>query len=393
MTGYDKFSRAQLIQMVAALKHEKNILVMTQGVALRESEERYRRMIETANEGIWEFDAKGNTRFVNTRMGILLDYHADEMVGRPLFDFVAADDKDDCREKLAQLRKGSKVQFELRLLGKDNGPVWTIVNASPVLDREGHCTGSVWMLTDIGDRKRVEAALEKSEAYSRAMIRAFDGLTYVCSAAHRIEFLNERFKERIGHDATGELCYQALHNLNEVCPWCVNARVLAGESVRWEVKSPLDNRWYHVSNTPIYHADGTVSKQAMITDITDRKKAEERLAQLKTILEQAGDLAHFGTWAWDSATGLFTTSEKWRQLHGAGPGVNTLAAALLLVHPEDRAAVGEALRQAVAASAPVRLEYRVGSEEGGRILMSGELVRQPGPKPTTLCGVAHKITG
>jgi light-regulated signal transduction histidine kinase (bacteriophytochrome) len=54
-------------------------------------------------------------------------------------------------------------------------------------------------------------------------------------------------------------------------------RVLEGETVRWEVQSPKDNRWYYIVNTPIYNADGTVSKQAMILDITERKQMEEAL--------------------------------------------------------------------------------------------------------------------
>jgi C4-dicarboxylate-specific signal transduction histidine kinase len=41
----------------------------------------------------------------------------------------------------------------------------------------------------------------------------------------------------------------------------------------------MDNRWYYVVNTPIYHTDGSMSKQAMILDITERKQAEDELRQ------------------------------------------------------------------------------------------------------------------
>jgi light-regulated signal transduction histidine kinase (bacteriophytochrome) len=89
--------------------------------------------------------------------------------------------------------------------------------------------------------------------------------------------MNEECIKRTGYDATGELCYQVLHDRDSICPWCVNERVLKGETVRWEVKSPKDNRWFYIVNTPIHKADGTVSKQAMILDITDRKEMEEAL--------------------------------------------------------------------------------------------------------------------
>jgi light-regulated signal transduction histidine kinase (bacteriophytochrome) len=108
-------------------------------------------------------------------------------------------------------------------------------------------------------------------------VKAFDGLIYICSEDFHIEFMNEECIKRTGYDAIGELCYQALHDRDSICPWCVNERVFKGETVRWEVLSPKDNRWYYVVNTPIYNSDGTVSKQAMILDITDRKEMEKAL--------------------------------------------------------------------------------------------------------------------
>jgi light-regulated signal transduction histidine kinase (bacteriophytochrome) len=109
------------------------------------------------------------------------------------------------------------------------------------------------------------------------MVRAFDGLVYICSEDYLIEFMNDQLIKRTGYDATGELCYEVLHDRDATCPWCVNERVFKGETVRWEVKSPKDKRWYYVVNTPIYRTSGKLSKQAMILDITDRKEMEEEL--------------------------------------------------------------------------------------------------------------------
>ena len=111
------------------------------------------------------------------------------------------------------------------------------------------------------------------------MMQAFDGLIYICSQDYRIEFMNAHLIERTGYDATGELCYKALHGLEDICPWCVNDEVFQGQIVRWEVQSPKDHCWYYVVNTPFYHADGRISKQAMIMDITDRKAAEDALRE------------------------------------------------------------------------------------------------------------------
>jgi signal transduction histidine kinase/ActR/RegA family two-component response regulator len=127
-------------------------------------------------------------------------------------------------------------------------------------------------------QREIEERIQAENALARSETR------------YRIEFMNDRMKERTGYDATGDKCYEALHERDSVCPWCVNDRVLRGEAVRWEVQSPKDNRWYHVTNTPIYNSDGTISKQAMIIDITERKAMEEEILSARK-LESTGILA------------------------------------------------------------------------------------------------------
>jgi len=139
-----------------------------------------------------------------------------------------------------------------------------------------------------------EAAWEQSKrdvqninARLSAVLTAFDGLIYVCSRDFRIEFMNTRLIERTGYDATGELCYKVLHDRNSPCPWCINERIFNGETVRWEIQSPKDDQWFYVVNTPLYNEDGSISKQSMIIDITERKQAEEALRRAHADLEQA----------------------------------------------------------------------------------------------------------
>ncbi len=133
------------------------------------------------------------------------------------------------------------------------------------------------LLLEIERLRRIETTWRELAAQYVAMIEAFDGLLYICSSSYEIEFMNRNLIERTGHLAVGEKCYQALHNRKRKCPWCVNERVFQGETVRWEILSPKDHRWYYVVNTPIHYPDGRVYKMAMIQDITARKEAEEKL--------------------------------------------------------------------------------------------------------------------
>ena len=135
-------------------------------------------------------------------------------------------------------------------------------------------------------RKKIEEALKEREARLTAIIGASDGLIYICSKDFRVEFMNEKLIRRTGYDATGELCFKVLHDRDSVCTWCVNEQVFKGETVRWEVQSPKDDKWWYIINTPIYHTDGSISKHAMILDITERKKAEEEITRLNRDLEE-----------------------------------------------------------------------------------------------------------
>ena len=126
--------------------------------------------------------------------------------------------------------------------------------------------------------KHSEAALSEKGLKLEAIVKAFDGLMYLCSQDYRIEYMNEKYINRIGYDATGQICYKALHNRDSICPWCLINRILKGETVRCEVLTPKSS-WYYVVSTPIYHPDGSFSKLAMIIDISGRKQAEQSIEQ------------------------------------------------------------------------------------------------------------------
>ncbi len=134
--------------------------------------------------------------------------------------------------------------------------------------------------------RRLMEAWRDLWAQYEAIIEAFDGFIYICSQDYEVEFMNQKFIQRTGYYPLGQKCYKVLHDLEDVCPWCVNERVFRGEKVSWEVLSPKDNRWYHIVNTPIQHPDGSQSKMAMIRDITELKQAEEDLKRERDILRR-----------------------------------------------------------------------------------------------------------
>jgi PAS domain S-box-containing protein len=166
-----------------------------------------------------------------------------------------------------------------------------------LMELAGDLSYGIMALRTREDHKQAEVALQDSEAHYRAIVEAFDGLIYICSQDYRVEFMNQRALDRTGYNAIGETCYKVLHDLESVCPWCITERVFKGEVVRGEVLSPKDSRWYDVVNTPIHHADDSMSQQAMFADITERKHAEEERKILEERLQRAEKMEALGTLA------------------------------------------------------------------------------------------------
>ncbi len=122
----------------------------------------------------------------------------------------------------------------------------------------------------------------ETNARLSAIMEAFEGLIYVVSRDYRIIYMNQQMTQVKRFDLNAEKCYTALHGRQEPCPFCVMEQVQQGQTVKFEMKDPRDNRWYHSVNTPVRHADGSISLLALITDINRRKLAEEALRE-KTV--------------------------------------------------------------------------------------------------------------
>ena len=130
---------------------------------LRESEERYRRIVETASEGIWLLDASRRLAFVNPRIAQWLGVTEEAMRGRPVDDFMDAEDAERCRVALAAQIASGGGALELRLRRADGTPMWVSLSTRPILDAAGQASGALGMLTDINERRQAEerrAALE-----------------------------------------------------------------------------------------------------------------------------------------------------------------------------------------------------------------------------------------
>jgi PAS domain S-box-containing protein len=132
--------------------------------AVRKSEERYRNIIETTTEGVWMIDGDHRTTYVNRRMAEMLGYRVEEMLGKPVSEFVPEEGRAGLDAELGGAGADAGRPREVRYLRKDGSEMWGLLSGSPLTDGSGAYGGALAMIADITDRKRSEAAVARLAA-------------------------------------------------------------------------------------------------------------------------------------------------------------------------------------------------------------------------------------
>jgi PAS domain S-box-containing protein len=128
---------------------------------LRASDERYRQIVQTANEGIWVTDEHDRITFANHRLAKMLGYTPEELLQRPVRDFIDPADLADHQHQVQLGRGGQASQFERRLRHHDGREFWTWVSGSPLFDDGDNYRGAFAMFTDVTERRQLESQLRQ----------------------------------------------------------------------------------------------------------------------------------------------------------------------------------------------------------------------------------------
>ena len=123
---------------------------------LEDSERQYRELVENAHEGIWVIDQNGVITFANQRLAAIMGQ--DTLLGQNISQLVAPEKKKVLIRLLLQNMQGAVAQEELQLTRTDGERLSAIVSSVPIMDGERY-KGSFAMVTDITDKKRMEAQL------------------------------------------------------------------------------------------------------------------------------------------------------------------------------------------------------------------------------------------
>ncbi len=136
--------------------HKELALRRTTQETVRQSEERYRTIVETADEGVWMIDAGGRTIFANAKMGQMLGCPVTGMIGKSVFDFMDDAGRRITEQNLARRSEGTHEQNNFCFRRTDGSDLWARLLISPFYDAGGRFSAALAMVSDITSRRQAE---------------------------------------------------------------------------------------------------------------------------------------------------------------------------------------------------------------------------------------------
>ena len=167
---------------------------------LRESEERYRLLVETMNDGLGIQDENGIITYVNPRICEIMGYSREEIIGRPVTGLLREDYRRVWTEQMRHHERNRYLPYEVAWVSRDGRVIYTIVSPRPLYDGAGAYRGSFAIFTDITARKQAEDALRKSEEkFSKAFRASPIAVTISTRDEGRFVDVNDSFLRITGY--------------------------------------------------------------------------------------------------------------------------------------------------------------------------------------------------
>ncbi len=191
------FDEQGKVKLAVTITHNITQLKQTE-ISLRESEDRYRTIIETVNEGILMLDENGEIIFANEILAQMLGYPLREILGMSIFIFMDDRNRQLLKYHLAALRQGKAHHYDLELITNQGYAIWTTISSNPLLNEAGNYSGSLSLVTDISQRKQIEEALRESEEKLRAILNAIQDALLLIEPQGNILIANQTVAQRLG---------------------------------------------------------------------------------------------------------------------------------------------------------------------------------------------------
>lgn len=349
---------------------------------LKESEQKYRILVENLNEGVWQIDENSITIFVNQRMAEILGYSIEEMMGKHIFHFMDSAGQAAATKNVQDRKKGVREQHEFEFIRKNGGRIIAILESSPVFDETGNYKGAIAGVLDITERKKAEYNLQRSQKKLRAIIDNVPVVIFWKDINNKYLGCNKMFADYVGM-SVDDVIGKTDHDM----PWrkyqneyiADDLKVFnSGKPILGFVERSTNHKgeetWSRTSKVPLYSPDGkeVLSVIGIFEDITEQMQKDSELQEYRNQLEQlvqertfelqeAQRIASIGSWKYSIASDTLTWSDEVYKIFGKRKDkyTPTNQAFDACIHPDDLRITSEIFRESIKTKSSYAIEHRI----------------------------------
>ncbi len=275
--------------------------------ALRESGEKYRNLVENLSDALFMTDNKGTLSYISPIVEKIIGLKPEEIVGRHLSEFFHPEDLPMILKKFQKMISGQDAEpSEVRVFHKSGEVIW-IRTSSRLHVKNGVISGLQGLITDINARKQTEQALKDSEEQYRNLVENINDAVYLLDNKGNFIYISPvaekiagyKPEEIIGNSFAKYIYPEDLPSLSKRFGQVLEGRTTTSEYRIYHKSGKIF--WARTSSHPRIVNGVIAGAQGLLTDITDRKQAEEALKRSNSVLKAQQE---------SSIDGIVTVNEK-----------------------------------------------------------------------------------
>ena len=245
--------------------------------ALRESEARFRALVESTSDWIWAVDKNGRYTYSSPKVKDIIGYEPYEIIGKSIFHLLPREESSRLEETFKDIIKYPKPFFALENINihKDGRHVTLESSGVPIFDEKGKFQGYRCIDRDITERKRSETALRESEERFRALVQNLQDIIVIARRDGTIAFENPATEMTLGYSLVGRNYIELMHP--DDVPTAVKSFEQVANNENRHIPTMLRAR----------HADGSwLYLEILATNLFDNTSIQGMLAVCRNVTER-----------------------------------------------------------------------------------------------------------